>query len=266
MIGVVYAYYEKSEEYKSNLFFFLDRVLNGPNRSDNAIIVVVVNGAHTVEFPQGVVVIERENIGYDFAGYRTGFMYLADNGFHCDFYMCLNGSCRGPFLPPYYHGAWYQPFIDNMTSARAKALNVHLVGATINSLIPAPRRTHVQSYVMAMTRDCMLRLLMAPFFLTDYSQLHEVVNKQEVGLSLWVLQQGWNFSCMVPEYQGIDYRELRLPVNMSPVNTYGDIVFPGKVCFGRDLHPYEIIFMKTSRRLGDAEMESLSAALARCST
>lgn len=55
-------------------------------------------------------------------------------------------------------------------------------------------------------------------------------------------------------------------VNLAPniAEREGDIVFDGERCNGRDIHPYEVMFMKTNRgtRLS-AVVTSLSSAFDR---
>lgn len=75
-----------------------------------------------------------------------------------------------------------------------------------------------------------------------------------------VLARGWNISCLVPEYRGRDYRTLTAPFNRAADGYRGDVVFPGNVCCGRDLHPYEAVFIKTNRGVGTREIASLTTA------
>jgi hypothetical protein len=107
-----------------------------------------------------------------------------------------------------------------------------------------------------------------------FTEICHVIDNQEIEFSLLLLRKGWNISSIIPEWQNIDYSGLLNQLNEGgsyssiSVNnrTYhcqgraGDILYKGKLCFGRDAHPYEIIFIKTdkSRDLSVKEVESLT--------
>lgn len=67
------------------------------------------------------------------------------------------------------------------------------------------------------------------------------------------MKHGWNICGILPEYQNIDFRIL-------DINTTGldhDPVFPNS-CFGRTVHPYECIFIKTNRDISTNEINSMT--------
>ncbi len=149
-IGVVYALLDTPDR-RLNLDLFLQHSL----RHNEIMHVVVVNGLVNKPLPDNVPnlhVIQRPNEGYDFAQYSAGLEYLLTHDPVCEQFFFLNGSCRGPFLPPYYENPWYTPFCDLLFG------NVHLVGATINSMTRDARHSHVQSFCWGITKECALAL------------------------------------------------------------------------------------------------------------
>jgi hypothetical protein len=73
---------------------------------------------------------------------------------------------------------------------------------------------------------------------------HQVIGKKEVGMSYHILQNKWNIASILPEYQHMDYRMVRKDINGTSHSGDG---YYENACFGRTLHPYEVIFFKTNR-------------------
>jgi len=72
----------------------------------------------------------------------------------------------------------------------------------------------------------------------------EAVRDYEIRLSQLILDMGLNLRCMLPEYNEADYRKACEDVNLT--SREGDSGFKLSY-FGRSAHPYESIFIKTSR-------------------
>lgn len=70
-----------------------------------------------------------ENEGMDFAAHNSSMMYATDvlRSFWGSYayYVFLNSSVKGPFLPKYYLGHWTRPF-----TSRIRGI-VHAVGSSI---------------------------------------------------------------------------------------------------------------------------------------
>jgi hypothetical protein len=267
-IAIIYAYYEKNIEYRTNLDFFLKK---GVYANDEHIdYFIVVNGITTYSFPHysNVKVCYRENTGFDFAGYNYGINESNKTGKEYEYYIFINSTCRGPFLPEYCnHMKWTEPFIREFY----KDSDVKMVGATINLLLN-DFKPHVQSYFFALKVDALNYVQQNGLFERIYNKREEVIYNQEIELSLLLLRNGWNITCLVPEYQNINYAQLLYEYKEGTTHQciiknnlifytnkwYGDIVFPEKLCFGRDIHPYEVIFIKTERGLFVEELHSLT--------
>ncbi len=262
---VVYCYYEKDQTYKNNLIYFLRRGL-----LPTIDYIFVINGQSTVEIPSAdnIRVIRRENIGFDFGAYKEAIIHLGDDYKKYTHFFFMNTSVRGPFMLPWADGNWTTPFIRRLQG------DTHLVGTTINVLMYYPiypdverilssecgissPYAHVQTQMFALTAAG-FEFLRNNFFLTRPVETNfmRCVALCEVYMSQLILRvAGWNIDCLLPEYSGLDYRTIRGDIN--PSSQLGDPCCPGS-CFGRTIHPYEVMFIKTNRGLSDHEINSLS--------
>lgn len=226
---VVYAYFEGKPNYKINLQYFLKY-----GYLPHVNYTFVINGPCTVDFPQraNITIIRRENTGFDFQGYYHGLLSLKKRNLlqNNQYYLFLNCTVRGPFLPPYVtnHIYWYTPYIDLMSDS------VKLVGSTINGYISP----HVQTYLFVLDTEAVNYLLEKNFFKLCKTR-EECIKEQEIALSVQILAKGWNINCLVQEYKGLDYR--------NPETKFiKDDIITSKIILGRDLTPYEVIFVKTN--------------------
>lgn len=247
-VAVLYHYFEKDQVYRDNLVFFLSRAW----RPDLDFFVVIA-GACSVDLPQhpNIRYTHTANYGHDFGGYGDVAASGALDAY--DHLVFVNCSVRGPFLPDYCSTPWTEPFLNLLTG------DVHLSGATINILHDDRKKSreyaqyfpdatppfiHVQSFAYAMTAACFAFLRSHSVFESSRNQdRHAAIVACEIGISQRVLANGWNISCVLPPYRGIDYRTLRHDIN--PATRTGHPQAPGAY-FGRTPHPYELIFVKPS--------------------
>jgi hypothetical protein len=235
-----------------NLVYFLKK---GYIKTPNIDYCFVVNGQHSVNFPKefNIKVIQRENNGYDFQGYYIGLISLKKK---YDYYIFINSSVRGPYVPPYTttYFKWYQPLIDLLKSNP----KTKLVGPTIN--IQPPMDTlkisqylpHVQSYCFITDHECVTYLQSTQLWDKFYTNKLDVITHQEIAMSTLVLQKGWTINCLIPEYQSIDFH-----LRDFTEAIHGDILWT-KNELGRVVHPYETIFMKTDRGIGNREIDTFT--------
>lgn len=247
--AIIYAFFDREESRRNLEYFFRCGGYNYP-RHDYYLVVNLdpTKETQTKEFilPYSTQVntLYRRNSGYDFEAYSFALHYIKYMvGFETyDYYFFLNASAFGPVsASPDWLERYHELF---------QQTNVHLVGSTINvctdSNLTKVCQPHVQTYAFMMDREC-VHLALQPIFGPEYTTLEDVVKFQEMGLSRYVLQHGWNISCLVHEYQGLDYRSMVNDPN--PTSRHGDVLFLNKCCFGRDVQPTEIIFTKSNRPL-----------------
>ncbi len=65
-------------------------------------------------------------------------------------------------------------------------------------------------------------------------------------MSQTIIRSGRNIRCLLPEYNTVDYRKHHIDVN--PTSTGGDPCYEGGY-FGRTMHPFEAMFVKTNRNI-----------------
>lgn len=127
-------------------------------------------------------VIVRENVGYDFLSWRTGFEAIPQHGIY-DEIVFANDSCYGPMSDLALF--W----------TRAAALRADLWGASLNRQI----RPHVQSFFMVFGRA----LIRSGFIRTFWHSVEPIPDKlqlilrYEVGLSERVEEAGFSIDALV---------------------------------------------------------------------
>jgi hypothetical protein len=78
----------------------------------------------------GITVIQRtRNEGMDFAAHNTSITYamsgLQSFWLNYSYYVFLNSSVKGPFVPKYFVGHWSQPYTDRIRgSVKAVASSI----------------------------------------------------------------------------------------------------------------------------------------------
>ena len=258
-----YAYYEKNDEYKENLDYFLKNAgiecLCRPGSS----LYIIINGKCTVDLTAaeeaGAKIIYRENKGYDFGAYQD---VIAQDVNKYDYYFFMNSSVRGPYPAELGVGcAWVKSFIDLFTSPFALETKVKLAGVSINVLMSKPATlfngagsppyTHVQSQFFVLDAEGFEFLKNAGFFsdkLDNVDMKYMVVNK-EIKMSHMILANGWNINAYLSEYRNKDYREIKKNINPSAENPWPTCMTQSNthLYFGRDIKPEDAIFYKTNK-------------------
>ena len=250
-ILVVYQYFEKDASYRYNFLHFLVFGLS-PEHD----YIVVVSGAYSVDLPQlsNVRYVVTEAKKSDFGGYAQVINAGLDTALY-GAVVFINSSVRGPFMPAYQKEAWLDIFLAPLTD------DVGMVGNSICMLKDnfrhstqyqerfggQPPYTHVQTMAYALRTKVLDQLIADGFYQEDRDTTKTLaIENYEIRLSQLVLEMGWNLRCLLPEFNQIDYR---LPhSNPNPSSTVGD---PNEVLgyFGRSVHPYEGLFVKTNRHL-----------------
>ena len=99
---------------EENLKFFFE---HGILDNDNYCYNFVLNGHESlIEIPESnnISVIKRDNIGYDFAGYRASLDSVELDDY--DYFIFLNDTVRGPFVPNYIPNniTWVDMFLGGI--------------------------------------------------------------------------------------------------------------------------------------------------------
>ena len=248
---VIYQYFEKDHTYVENFFHLLRFGYSELND-----YLLIITGNYTIELPQyqNISYVFIENKNYDYGGYAWAIKNVVKIEQY-DFFIFINSSVRGPYIPSYLSENWTECFTKLLIN------DVGLSGSVINILPEKSSLTkfyknkfggsepfsHIESMVYAMPREVILYLIKNKF----YDIIHtltkdEAIRDYEIRLSQLILAGGWNMKCILPEYNVIDYRGAHHEVN--PTSTNGDPVWNFSY-FGRTPHPFELIFIKSARSL-----------------
>ena len=236
-IFISYAYFS-SEQADHNLRFFIQRELLIYN-NENIDYIFVINGydCSDITFPErpNVIVLRRENIGYDFGGHKHALDHC--HGKQYDYYFFMNSGVFGPIMPSYFtHEHWSNIFIRKIND------RVKLVGITIVCLPHHDLGGYgpkVEGFFF-LTDNVGLQLLKDEgTIFCDHPNFESVIIKGEYGLSNCIIRHGYSLDCMIRKYQGIDWRDQNnwsLNNNKHPTrkNSF----------YGESLNPYELIFHK----------------------
>jgi hypothetical protein len=241
---VLYAFCEPCGHLE-NFWFFVAQGMQCPLTH----YVIIVNGPCKETMPSegpNVTVIHRENKGFDFGAWAAGLAAISVDEY--SHFVFLNGSCRGPILAESVSSSeWISRFCSRLTG------NVHCVGPTINIYKVQPLcKPHVQTYAWAATRECVQMLLGAGLFQFVGATKYDVIQRQEIGTSTLILAHGWEIACFVPEFDAVVSYQPRNKAQLRFFNPggdkyLGDLAIPEPLCFGRELSPVELMFIKTNR-------------------
>lgn len=241
----IYAYYEKNDNYKENLQYFLNNGIY-----DNIDYFIIVNGNCSINIPEktNIKVIYRENKGYDFGAWNYCINNIIKRPY--DYYIFLNSSVRGPYLKN-KNINWLEEYLKLFNH-----VDVKLVGSSINifdndnfeniDLFEIYRKnspyTHVQSMFFILNNEGYEYLKNNDFFKKEYNDFKSIIAHKEIGMSQLILKNNWNINCILSKYRNYDYRKVNYNFNPSGFDPYWK-----KTYFGESIDPYEVIFYKNNR-------------------
>jgi len=204
--------------------------------------------------PSKVWRIQRPNCSQDWGAYGAALRHLQRERY--DFFVCVNSTMRGPFLPPWYQGGQQGTAMPHWSQLFTRRLNdqVAEVGSTINPL--KGHRPHVQSMAFAFDHRALRIWLAHEVLFLDNRRVpkDQLIDRHEVAKSKLLLDAGFNLDTLLTCYQGRDWR---LP-EQHDLPRQTDPWFKNSM-FGTTVHPYETIFFKTNRfRHGHADVDLLT--------
>lgn len=231
---VIYTFHE----YNENVEFF---VKNAYFIDEDVDFLFVVNNKTFSSFLPGKIII-RENKGYDFAAWAKGLS--SDNNFEkYDYFIFVNSSVMGPFIPYYKKKKWTKIFTDCFTS------DIGIVGCTATRSI-AQEKIHtdnfykyfVQSYAFALCKKSLYEIIITGFFSQKFEEMNKyqlIVNCEEF-LSHHLLSRGYNLAILQNSLYQRDF--LLFPHSKDDSNPAHDT----NTYFGRNISPYEVLFIKNN--------------------
>ena len=265
---VIYHYYEKDQSYIDNFLHFIQFAYRPELH-----FLIVIAGSCSIELPRAsnISYFDAENKNFDYGGYAQVIKAMKFEKNYANF-IFVNSSVRGPFLLLQHQKSWADILLELYSDG------VGIVGTAI-SLTPSHHAistiyyekygytarnnnilAHVQSTCYVLSQEA-LQFLIDDGFYDAHESLSkdETVRDYEMRLSQILLDRDLNLKCMLPEYNQPDYRSLIHEIN--PLAREGDSGFQHSY-FGRTVHPYEAMFIKTSRNTSsDAYLSQLAYSM-----
>lgn len=187
-----------------------------------------------VDQKDNIVLVHHANACYDMGSFGE-LLKMQDSLLNINlfnFFIIINSSVRGPFLPSYVSPSQW---ISALTSKLGPL--VKLVGPAISCSGGKP---HVQSYVVAFDRVGFEILFDAGVF-SCYKTLSDDVLYSEIGGSTAILQHGYNIDSLMIRYARVDWHTVKncnAGYNPGPQFMYDGI----------SQSPFETIFIKVKSR------------------
>jgi len=208
---VIYVYFEKNLLYRENLETFLQV---GVDSHDDVDYLFIIQGNSPVSLPEypNVRVIRKENECLDFGGWRFGLEAIAWRGGHYRYFVFMNSSVRGPYVPLYVPPSihWTRLFTQMLREEGdgygSDNGPIKLVGMTISCY---NNRPHVQSMLWATDLEALEFLIDETEVVTCKKSMPEAIDFGEIALSSKILNQGWNIGSLSVAYRGWDFRRQR---------------------------------------------------------
>ena len=259
-VAIIYHFYEADETYRDNLVFFLNVGID-----DQADYFIFISGESSIPliFRDNIKYIFIENKNHDYGGVVNFVKRYKDARY--ENYIFINSSMRGPFLPTYVKSFWYDNFLNRISG------KIALVGGSINLLpetSPHSRHfskefdysapyIHVQTTAYAMSCDAFSALIDSGIFsIEEDLEKNEIISYYEIRITQELLRRGLSISSLLPLYEYFDNSKRN--IEYKDTLYHGDPLYKDAF-FGRSVHPYENIFVKTNRNMIDAaELSSLT--------
>ena len=224
----------------------------------------VINGFNcSVPLPTGrrdVVVLRRENVGFDYGQHLALMQHLADtqalqnssllHRLNYSHFFFMNCGVRGPFLPVYWPAAhWSSTYLD-LIDAKVK-----IVGASIACLDqmdtcvrkdPGCYGPKIEGYLWATDRvglGVVLDYGPRKVFSQHASKVDAIIHG-EYGMSRAIFQANYSIATPLLAYRGVDWSDWRW-INGKTCNAFKHPSREGSY-YGMSVHPLETVFIKTS--------------------
>ncbi len=170
--AAIYVYYDKNGLIADYALFFIKSLLEVCSK-----VQVVINGKIIPKELEklkidGVDVVQRKNIGYDFWAYREGVLQFKDCFYDIDELILCNSSVYGPFYP-------FFDMFDKMEKSEADFWGITLHPASDYKIIKNNKNTqikeHIQSYFLVFKK----KMLQDNRFLDYFLNMKKINGRKE---------------------------------------------------------------------------------------
>lgn len=249
---LVYVFSNTDPEYINNLRFFVQFGMAPDDGVTYIIVVQEAEGQPTPELPMlppNGRYVHHNNECYDWGTIGWVFSSGKANPEDYKFFIFMNSSVRGPFVPPYARGGtrWHDLFFNRLSD------HVKLVGPTIscegspfegNAKGEWRTNPHVQSYVLATDKVGLDVWLRDGNVFHCWSSMWDVIWHGELGSSLALLKAGFGLDSFMMRYQDVDWLDQANWKCNKQANPYGEFYLDGV-----SLNPFEVLFVKVKERV-----------------
>ncbi|KAL2075962.1 hypothetical protein VTL71DRAFT_905 [Oculimacula yallundae] len=244
---VTYVYVESGYA-RINLKFFVDHGLHAA-----ADFIFILNGDTDADalIPRdrpNVKVIRRKNTCYDLGSHweiliarKRGGKALRDTYKR---FIMMNASIRGPFVPHWSRECWTDAYLNKLND------KVKLVGSAINCR-DGTNNQHAMSMIWA-TDTIGLNLILTPAGIGQCFPTLEETILAEIRTTPLLKSAGYHVDVMMAMFQSepnYGFENCTFDGDMLKENGYA----------GFNVHPFELLFVKTNRGINPLMIESLSA-------
>lgn len=258
---IVYVLANVDDVTESNFRFFLQKGIS--DRPLYHFVVVVQEGPGIrdlflapVNLMPNVRIVTHPNSCFDIG--TVGWLLFESQHVQVSdyrFFIWLNPSIRGPFLPTWANSSqWPAVFTSKLTDETKLSGTALSCGGIVDEFLGQRINPHLQSYLLA-TDATGLQILKNARVFDCYKRYTEVIFHGELGASLAILNAGFNIHSAMLRYHDVDWRKLE---NWNCNRQLSPIV-PG-FNDGVSIDPLEVVFVKFKEK--QANWESSKRALA----
>lgn len=192
---VLYVFHQ----YNERVQHFLDHCIF---EDDNTDFLLICNDKHEKISlsKKNATIIYRHNVGYDFGGWSDALL-SGDLYKQYTYFLFVNSSVMGPFLPNGFKGKWTDVYINGLQG------DVKLFGSTINTMGEPRTKAHVQSYIFCMDIGTLEYLIDSKIFsATQYTKtMAETIFQKEILMSRKIIDNQWNIGSLMSHYKNVDF-------------------------------------------------------------
>lgn len=231
VLYVFHVYNDRVKHFIENCIFY----------DENIDFIIISNNKDNIfTVPEYVKTLFRDNVGYDFGGWSDAL--LTNNLYeNYEYFIFVNSSVIGPFLPSHYKGKWTDIYINGLQD------NIKLFGSTINTLWDPLNGSHVQSYIFSMDKTTLIYLIDCEIFsINNYAKTFgEAIYNKEVLMSRKIIENNWNIGSLFLPYKNVDFTFKTKKPEEYNIEYHNDIMFEH---FKNKLwNIYEVVFVKGNR-------------------
>lgn len=213
-------------------------------QDENVDYIIISNDKNMklTNLPSYVKTLYRDNIGYDFGGWSEAL--LTNNLYqNYEYFIFINSSVIGPYLPDNYKGKWYDIYINGLKN------NVKLFGSSINTMSKPLTHSHVQTYVFSMDKNTLEYLIKCGIFsTTNYTKtFHDTIVQKEILMSRKIIEKGWNIGSLLPYYTNVDFTFSTKPPKAYKIKFLEDVM--KSKYYGSLWNAKQLVFIKGNRNI-----------------